>query len=110
MRLHSKCLRSIIEQVDQVNVHSTRGGPYNGLLFWILGLGTLVAEDDSEDDTWFRENFSHDAKRRGICTYDTYASAVIAYLPLDRLELVKDHKLARTLILNTERPQPPSVG
>ena len=109
MRLHSKCLRSIIEQVDQVNVHSTRGGPYNGLLFWILGLGTLVAEDNSEDDTWFRENFSHDAKRRGICTYDTYASAVIAYLPLDRLELVKDHKLARTLILNTEQPQPPSV-
>ena len=54
---HSKSLRSSIEQVDQVNVHMTRREPYNGLLFWILGLGTRVAEDNSKDDIGFREIF-----------------------------------------------------
>ena len=96
---HSKSLWSSIEQVDQVNVYSIRGKPTTGCSSGFSALGTLVAEDNSKDDIWFRDSFSREAKRRDIYTYDAYASAVIAYLPLDRLELVRDRKLARTLIL-----------
>ena len=102
---HSKALRSSIGRVDQADVHSTRWGPYNGLFFWILGLGSLVAEDGSEDDMWLRKHFGTEAKRRSIYTYDSYASTVIAYLPLDRLELVRDRKLARTLIVAAGQSQ-----
>jgi hypothetical protein len=102
---HSKALRSSIDRADQVDVHSTRWGPYNGLFFWIIGLGTLVAEDGSEDDMWFRKHFTAEAKCRCIYTYGAYASTVIAYLPLDRLELVRERKLARTLIVTAGQSQ-----
>jgi hypothetical protein len=58
-----------MELVNQVNVHSTRRGPYSGLFFWMLGLGTLITEEGNEKDMWFRRHSSAEAKYGSICTY-----------------------------------------